>query len=346
MLALKTCIFWQGEQNICRRGFTSISLTTMKIYTFVAPVLISALVLAATVVTTPVTLAACSQIGFINSQGKCVNSFPSAWNWSYQYQNRYVEFHDQTLLALIEHLREMIRQLEEQVGEDLTEDEVSVATRSAIDVSDDSATLRGRVILGDYDEATVYFEYGRSRADLDKKTSDEVIEEGDDYAFETDVDGLYDDTVYYYRAVAEAENDTDHGAIYSFKTLDTSVSDEPTLSTYSATNIEETSARLGGYVDMNDYRNGTVFLVYGEDESSVDDIADDYNEYVEIEESGDDLQKVLLDSDLDSSATYQKTVYELDSDSTMYHSICVEYEDTDDDAIIVCGDTKSFKTDN
>ncbi len=318
----------------------------MKIHTFVAPVLISVLVLAATVVTTPITLAACSQTGFINSQGRCMSSFPSAWNWSYQYQNRYVEFHDQTLLALIEHLREMIRQLEEQLGEDLNEDEISVATRSAIDVLDDGATLRGRVYLGDYDEATVYFEYGRSRADLDKKTSDEVIEEGDDYTFETDVDGLYDDTVYYYRAVAEVEDDTDHGAIYSFKTSDTSMNDEPTLNTYDATNIEETSARLSGYVDMNDYRNGTIFLAYGEDESLVDDIAGDYTEYAEIEESGDDLQKILLDSDLDSSATYQKTVYELDSDSTVYHSICVEYEDTDDDAIIVCGDTKSFETDN
>ncbi len=120
--------------------------------------------------------------------------------------------------------------------------------------------------------------------------------------------------------------------------------DEPELTTRSVLNISDDSATLRGAVDMNDYRNGRVFFVYGEDESDVEDIAEDFTTYADIDESGDDLQKVLVDDDLDNSASYSRTVSGLDDNTDIYYSICVEYEDADDDDVIKCGEVRSFET--
>src|SRR6185436_4292358 len=41
--------------------------------------------------------------------------------------------------------------------------------------------------------------------------------------------------------------------------------DEPEVNTGSVTNITDESAKVRGEVDMNDFENGKVFFVYGED---------------------------------------------------------------------------------
>lgn len=322
----------------------------MKTRMSLAPLLALALAFSMVFVAAAPAHAACSPNGIVNSQGKCLQSYPSNWNWSYQYRERHYEFRDQTLLALIEHLQQMIRQLEAQLDEQDDDEysEVNVVTRSAVNIDEDSATVRGRVYLGGADEATVYFEYGESRSNLDEETAPRTIEDGDvSYYFESKLSGLDDDTVYYFRAVAEDEDgDEDRGTIYSFRTSDGSDRDEPTLNTYDATGVEEYEADLNGYVNMNDFDNGRVFFVYGEDEDDVRDVADDHDRYVDIEERGDDLQKVLIDSDLDGATTYQENVDGLDADTEIFYSICVEYEDEDDEEVIVCGDVESFETDD
>lgn len=122
--------------------------------------------------------------------------------------------------------------------------------------------------------------------------------------------------------------------------------DEPDVTTDEAEDIEDTSAQLQGEVDMNDFNNGKVFFVYGEDEDLVEDIENEYDQYSDIDEEGDDLQVVLVDSDLDDDASYYFDIYGLDDDTDHYFQICVEYENEDDDDTISCGGVESFTTDD
>ncbi|MEL6805519.1 MAG: hypothetical protein AAFO91_17255, partial [Bacteroidota bacterium] len=121
--------------------------------------------------------------------------------------------------------------------------------------------------------------------------------------------------------------------------------DEPQVETESATDIEDDEAELRGEVDMNDFRNGEVFFVYGEDEDQIEDVEDDYDSFSDVDEDGDDLQKVLVDNDLDSDRTYWEEVFGLDDDTDYYFQICVGYEDDDDDDVLECGGVEEFTTD-
>ncbi|MCA9367663.1 hypothetical protein KC887_05400 [Candidatus Kaiserbacteria bacterium] len=119
---------------------------------------------------------------------------------------------------------------------------------------------------------------------------------------------------------------------------------DPVATTQNATNIQNDEARLRGSVDMNDFRNGRVFFIYGEDEGQVDDARDE-NRYSDIDEDGSDLQKVTVDSDLDSSDSYTETVTNLDDNTAHYFAICVEYEDDNGDDTLECGTVRTFETD-
>jgi len=121
--------------------------------------------------------------------------------------------------------------------------------------------------------------------------------------------------------------------------------DRPDVETLSARDIEDNSAELRGEVDMNDARNGRVFFVYGEDRNDIEDVEDE-DQYNDIDESGDDIQKVLVDSDLDNREDYDRNVSGLDDDTRIYFRICVEYEDEDNDDRLECGDVENFRTDN
>ena len=97
---------------------------------------------------------------------------------------------------------------------------------------------------------------------------------------------------------------------------------------------------------MNDFDNGVVFFVYGEDEDLVEEIEDEYDSYNDVDEDGDDLQKVLMDSDVDNSASYELSLFSLDEDTDYFFQICLEYEDEDGDDILVCGGVEEFTTED
>ena len=97
---------------------------------------------------------------------------------------------------------------------------------------------------------------------------------------------------------------------------------------------------------MNDFRNGEVFFVWGEDEDQVSDIEDDYDEYDDVEEDGDDLQRFLIDRDLDDKGNYFVVIGGLDDDTDIYFTLCVGYEDEDSDMVIDCASVKDFRTDD
>ena len=238
--------------------------------------------------------------------------------WGSCFQNN--DFQD-----LLEEFRERLQKYRENRECDDNDwdndDDLEVYTRSAQDIEDDRATLRGELDLNDEDEAEVYFVWGESRYDLDEETSHITLDDDD--------------------------GNEKYGSVYSFTTDDDSDNEEyPDVETRSADDVTDDSAELGGTVDMNDFNNGTTFLVYGEDEDQVEDVEDDFDAYNEVEEDGDDLQKVRFETDLYYSESYRTEVDNLDNDTRHYFAICVSFEDEDDDDLILCGDVKSFRTDD
>lgn len=122
--------------------------------------------------------------------------------------------------------------------------------------------------------------------------------------------------------------------------------DEPEVETESAKNIEDNEAELRGSVDMNDFEDGDVFFVYGEDEDMIEDVEGDFDSYRDVDEDGDDLRKVRVDTGLDDDEDYEETITGLDEDTDYYFTICVAYEDDDDDEVLTCGDVEDFTTDD
>lgn len=121
--------------------------------------------------------------------------------------------------------------------------------------------------------------------------------------------------------------------------------DEPEVETDQATSIENDEAELEGNVDMMDFEDGEVFFVYGTDEDQIEDVEDDYDTYSDIDEDGDDLQKVMVDSSFDDEDDFNERVTGLDEDTDYYFQICVGYEDEDNDDVIICGGVEDFTTD-
>ncbi|MCB9808861.1 hypothetical protein H6776_00490 [Candidatus Nomurabacteria bacterium] len=121
--------------------------------------------------------------------------------------------------------------------------------------------------------------------------------------------------------------------------------DEPKADTDDAEDVDEDSAKLNGSVDMNDFDNGVVFFVYGQNKNDIEDVDNDFDTYSDVDNDGQDIRKVRVDSDLDGDEDYRKTVTGLDTNETYYFRICVEYEDENNDDTLECGDVEKFVTD-
>jgi len=266
----------------------------------------------------------------------------------YRWGGHYYEDWDEYVDAIQEWLERLYEWRDEHRDRwDDDDAEVEVVTLSAQDVDEDSAVLRGEVDLNDSDYAYVWFEYGESKYDLDEETTHEKVDDSDDEEFEEKIDDLDEGERYYYRAIAKDEDgEKDYGVIRYFTTDGDGNDDEPDARTSSAINIDYDEAELRGTVDMNDFNNGIVFFVYGEDEDAVEDVEDDYSRYADIDEDGDDLQKFRVDADLDGTKTYTPMVTGLDKDTRYYFAIGVEYEDEDDDDTIILGNVYEFRTDD
>ena len=122
---------------------------------------------------------------------------------------------------------------------------------------------------------------------------------------------------------------------------------EPNVRTLSVRDTDEDSAELRGEVDMNDFNNGIVFFVYGQDEDNVKDVQDDYDDYEDVQddERNDQFEVIRVDRDLDNQDDYEKEVRSLEKNERYYVVLCVEYEDYDNDEALECGTVKDFKTD-
>jgi hypothetical protein len=126
-----------------------------------------------------------------------------------------------------------------------------------------------------------------------------------------------------------------------------SSSTSPKAVTSSVLNIEDTQAELRGSVDMNDYDNGIVFFVYGQDEDAIDDVDSDYDSYddVDDEEEDDDFMVVRVDTNLDGDEDYNEEVTNLEADEDYFVTLCVEYERSNDETL-TCGSVREFTTES
>lgn len=234
---------------------------------------------------------------------------------------------------------------------DFEDYDIEVETEDVDVDGDDEATFTGDIELDDAPYADVWFAYGQD-GELDEESDDVRVD--DDGEFDIDVDDLDEDEKYYVRAVAEDPSGSRvYGDILAFTVGDDDDSDDndddddndnPEVTTEDAENVDEDEAELQGEVDMNDFEDGLVFLVYGEDEDAVEDVEDE-DMFGDIDEDGDDLQKIEVDSSLDGSSTYEATIGGLNDDTDYFYRFCVEYEDEDDDETLECGDVESFTTD-
>ena len=93
-----------------------------------------------------------------------------------------------------------------------------VTTRSATDVDSNSATLNGRVD-GNGSDVDAWFEYGTSRNNLNRETRVRNYDSGST-SYDADISGLQANTTYYFRAIAENDEEQVEGQILSFYTGD------------------------------------------------------------------------------------------------------------------------------
>ncbi len=251
--------------------------------------------------------------------------------------------------AYIERLLLLISQYQKANNSSSNLSDIDVRTLGATDIDEDSATLRAIVDMNGEDTGELYFEYGRTSGSLSLKTSRQNLDDADDGdTQEVSVNGLEDNTRYYFRAVAVDENgDKDYGVINNFLTDDTNnnTDEDPTVTTQSAQSIDSDSAELRGVLDMNDFENGIAFYVYGEDEDQVRDVDTDFDTYADVDEDNENLQKILVDSDVDGNEIMNIDVTGLDNNTDIFFSLCAEYEDEDGDDTLVCGSVREFTTD-
>ncbi len=120
--------------------------------------------------------------------------------------------------------------------------------------------------------------------------------------------------------------------------------DIPDAETENVQNVTENSVRIKGSINMNDYQNGRVFFIYGEDRDLINDVKDDHNTYGEIDEEGDDLRKVSITSNLNGSDSFSYNVRNLNNNTDYYYTICVQYRNENGNNRLNCGRVRKFTT--
>lgn len=122
-----------------------------------------------------------------------------------------------------------------------------------------------------------------------------------------------------------------------------SSNDDLSLDTKAPYDITRSSAELRGRVETGDVNDVDVFFVWGEDRSDVEDV-DNENRYSDIYQNGKKLQKKRIRTDFDGNQNFSLDVDGLDADERIYYRICAEYEKSNGDDDIKCGDLEDFET--
>lgn len=267
------------------------------------------------------------------------------------------------LEELIERLRvflEEFRARQDDAYPGTSAAQVNVTTEAATDVDEESARLNGELELNSEDAAEVWFEYGMSRDGMTERTEIRTFDTDDEddgmISFFATVSDLNEDTEYYFRAVAEdEEGGRDTGERLTFRTSeedadedteDDDLDEMPDIRTGSTESVTNRSAVLEGSVEMNDLSDGTVFFVYSEEEELVQDVAEDYSTFEEVEENDSSLWSGLVDSGVSDDSNFSLEVEDLEDDTTYYYAAVIAYEDEDGEEVMRTGAVRSFTTDD
>lgn len=212
------------------------------------------------------------------------------------------------------------------------------------DLDDDRALLQGSLTFRKNAFMRVWFEYGTDETALSEHTPHVYMTPSMGDAYEYMVTDLDPNTTYYYRIVSDGpNNERSYGSATRFTTYTHWSNQAPSVDAFRVTSVGPYSAVVSGGIDMNDYRNGTAFLVYGENEDDIRSVSREHR-YRDIDVDGDYIQKVLLDRDLDEYRTFTETLRYLDLDTTIYAAFGLEYKNDDGDYVILMSNVLSFTT--
>ena len=201
--------------------------------------------------------------------------------------------------------------------------DLEVITGDPDDVNHDDAVLVCEVDGTDGEDTDVWIEYGEDEDDLDSDSDVETVDDDGDVSIT--VDGLDEDTEYFYRCVAENDEDYDTGSTESFTTDEDGghTGDRPSATTLSATSVDTDSAKLRCEVDTNG-DDADVWFEWGEDEDDLDERT----------------SKVSVNDD-ETNQTVTKTITGLDEDTEYYFQCFIEDDGGEEDE----GSVKRFTTD-
>ncbi len=199
-------------------------------------------------------------------------------------------------------------------GCDDNADRPDVDTLSAINIDEDSATLRCDVNPNN-DDTDVWFEYGEDSG-MDEDTSKRSVGDGDDEErVSRTIYGLDEDEKYYFRCVAENDEGRTYGDTKTFYTDDDNDGDRPDVTTLTATDITSDSARLRCEVEPNG-TDTEVWFEYGETTSMREDT---YHRFVDGDDRSENIDKII--TNLDSRTIYYYRCVAENDDGTTYGSM-------------------------
>ncbi len=246
--------------------------------------------------------------------------------------------------------------------------DVELLVKSANNIDFRRATLRGEIALPDNSRVgPLFFAYSDSQSRLIANTqpddSYQDLKENTDIAvsfitqtvsrsasYQRTISNLLDDERYYYRFCAEGvAGSLMCSTVTTFETVEDTNRNTayraPSVSTQRAENIEASTATLTGSYNINSAENAVAFFVYGESQTLIASIPSDYDEYSDVREAGDNLQKVRIRADATGSDRPERTIEDLERETTYYHRLCVSYDD-DTATEIRCGGVLNFTTDD
>lgn len=121
---------------------------------------------------------------------------------------------------------------------------------------------------------------------------------------------------------------------------------EPVVEEVSHMNVTNNSVQLHGEFDVYSYTPASVFFVYGQDDDLVEDVADDYDTYFDVNEDGQDLRKMhyLGFGQTGDFGITTGTIGGLESDEEYFYTACIEFTNSNNNQELVCGDVEEFET--